>query len=219
MVTRIYIVFICFIFSSQLLLAQDAGTTLQAEDPSYLPASSVNIKKSPGSTPKSEVINAIEQSGLYPYKGHACEDVSMSFEVGDNNKTYGSNEYCSINLRIVQYGSQAKEIFNQLKPYDITLRELQGFASSSKTEPDPNGSRKSRTVNEADVTNGKMVLVIDVIECVESHYKEYTVIHYRSAALVGTTIITIMGTYYYEEEALAKKIHSEIIENINKGFR
>ena len=219
MQNRNYLLLLCFILSSQLLCAQVPALNLQPEEPSYLPAISVNVKKTPSYTPKTELINIIEQNGQYPYNGHECEDASASFEEGDNGTRYGSDEYSGIKLRITQYGAQAKQIFSQLKPFDEVIRQLQQFASSSTTEPDNVGTRKSRKVTTIDVTSGKMVLVNDIITCAESHYKEYSVTSFRSVALIGTTIINIMGTYNNDDIVLAKKIHLEILGMINKGFK
>ncbi len=205
MISKIYLVLSCLIILAKGVPAQ----TLQPEDPSYLPSISVNVKKTPSYTPKSDLINIMEQNGLYPYKGQECQDLSMSFTEADDGKKYASNEFAGINLRITQYGSQGKMIFNQLKPYDETIRQLQEFAASSKMEADNVGTRKSRNVISKDASHGKMVLVKDIITCMESKYSQYTVISFRSVALVGTTILNIMGSYNSDDELLANKIHAE----------
>ncbi len=214
MLRKTYFISACIIFAASSLTAQ----VLQPEDPSYLPSSTVNVKKTPNYTAKNELINVIEQKGLYPYKGHDCDDLSMSFEEDNDGKKYGCNEFSSISLRVTQYGTQGKIIFTQLKPYDEELKQLQEFESSSKAEPDNIGSRKSRDVITKAVTNGKMVLVKDVITCAESKYKQYSLIYFRSVALIGTTIVNITGSFNSDDDLMAGKIHSEIMEKLNKGF-
>lgn len=216
---KIHFIIAFVFFSIQSIHAQDLGIKLQAEEPSYFPQKTVNLKKTPSYTAKSDIINSIEQKGLIPYQGHACETSSSSFEEGENGKSYGSDEYAQINLKIIQYGPAGKQIFNQLKPYDESKRELAEYASSSKTEMDNVGTRKSRVILPKDFADGKIVFVKDVIQCTESHYKEYTVIQFRSIALIGTTIINIDGFYNSDDENIAKNIRSEILANIVKNLK
>lgn len=207
-----FLILMCFVFSFKFL----SGQTLQPEDPSLLPEKAVNIVKTPSYTPKTDLINLIEQKGLYPYKGHTCEDASISSELGADGKKYGTNEYSKIFLNITQYGQGGKEIFNSTKPYDLTLIQLQDYAASLQREVLSAGV--TRNVITKDVRDGKIVIAVDVVDCPEGKYKQYTLVQYKSAALMGTTIINITGSYYSSDNSLAEQIHSETLEKISHGL-
>ncbi|PKL45176.1 MAG: hypothetical protein CVV41_03540 [Candidatus Riflebacteria bacterium HGW-Riflebacteria-1] len=203
---------LCF-FLLVMLAVCSAG---QAENASLLPADAVNVKTQTASANDTMVI--IEQTGFVPYKGHSGSDASNAFETGEDGTEYGNNEYTRVSLRLMQYKSAFKAAFDQMLQIAHPSLALQQEEESAKSGGTPHGDMLlARSVNRLPLSDGEMLLITDVIKCVDAQYPNYALTTWQSYAVIGSSIIKLSGFYNSTDAKLARRIHTETIANIKKS--
>jgi len=200
------LIILLFISVIQLNFAGAQGT-------SYLPANAVNVTHTPGSGVANSMFTLIEQRGLVPYKGRTCNEESESFTENQEGKKFGANEYVSAHVLIQHYTQQGKLTFDQILQYSHPASELKKFEAAAMNDV-PGGA--SRSVINKEATDGRIAIQNDLIQCIESKFKDFHTIFFRSYAITGTTIVTIDGSYNSDDVSIAEKVHNEIVSNIKK---
>ncbi len=190
--------------------------SVRAEETSLLPADAAAVKIQ--SAPANDMMVAIEQSGFVPYKGRSGSDASTVFETGEDGTEYGDNEFTKVNLSVMHYKAAFKDAFNTLLQMAHPSMNLQQEEDNAKSGGTPHGDMLlSRSVNRTPVDEGEMLLITDAIKCVESQYPNYVQTTFKSYAVVGTSIISISGTYNSTDAKLARRIHNETVANIKNS--
>jgi hypothetical protein len=187
-----------------------------AEEASLLPADAVNVKIQ--IAPANETMVMIEQSGFVPYKGHSGSDASSAFEAGEDGTEYGDNEYTKVSLSVMHYKAAFKSTFDQMIQVAHPSLNMQQEEENAKSGGTPHGDMLiARSVNRIPVEAGELLLITDVIKCVESQYPNYAQTTWKSYAVVGSSIINLSGTFNSSDAKLARRIHNETIANIKKS--
>lgn len=187
-----------------------------AEEASLLPADAVNVKIQ--IAPANETMVMIEQSGFVPYKGHSGSDASSAFEAGEDGTEYGDNEYTKVSLSVMHYKAAFKSTFDQMIQVAHPSLNMQQEEENAKSGGTPHGDMLiARSVNRIPVEAGELLLITDVIKCVESQYPNYAQTTWKSYAVVGSSIISLSGTFNSSDAKLARRIHNETIANIKKS--
>lgn len=187
-----------------------------AEDASLLPADAVGVTIQ--SAPANDMMVAIEQRGFMPYKGRTCTDASTAFETGEDGKEYGDNEYTIVNLSIMHYKAEYKSAFDALLQMAHPSMNLKQEEENAKSGGTPHGSMLlSRSVNRTPVNDGEMLLITDAIRCIESEHPSYVQTTYQSYAIIGTSIVSINGSYNSSDAKLARRIHNETVAKVKKS--
>ena len=188
----------------------------QAQDVSFLPADAVNVKTI--AAPANDTMTMIEQTGFVPYKGHSASDASTAFETGEDGTQYGDNEYTKVSLSLMQYSTAAKGAFDQMLQIAHPSLALRQEEESAKSGGTPHGDMLlARSVNRLPLSDGEMLLITDVIKCVEAQYPNYAQTTWQSYAVIGSSIIKLSGFYNSTDAKLARRIHTETIANIKNS--
>ncbi|NLF96321.1 MAG: hypothetical protein GX569_06245 [Candidatus Riflebacteria bacterium] len=189
---------------------------VSAQDASLLPADAVNVKVQ--SAPANEMMVMIEQSGFIPYKGHSASDASTAFEAGADGTEYGDNEYTKVSLSVMHYKAAFKSTFDQMIQLAHPSLNMQQEEENAKSGGSPHGDMLiTRSVNRIPVEAGELLLITDVIKCIESQYPNYAQTTWQSYAVVGSSIVSLSGTFNSSDAKLARRIHNETIANIKKS--
>jgi len=187
-----------------------------AQDASLLPADAVNVKTQ--TAPANETMVMIEQSGFVPYKGHSGNDASTAFETGDDGTEYGDNQYTKVSLSVMHYKAAFKATFDQMLQLAHPSLNMQQEEENAKSGGSQHGDMLiTRSVNRIPVEAGELLLITDVIKCIESQYPNYAQTTWKSYAVVGSSIISLSGTFNSSDAKLARRIHNETIANIKKS--
>lgn len=186
----------------------------RADDAVFLPDDAVNVRTV--QAPANDTMVMTEQSGFIPYKGRSSGDASTAFEAGDDGTEYGNNEYTKVSLSIMHYQEAFEDAFDQMLQIAHPSLALQQKEESAKSG---GGSDLllSRSVNRMPVKAGELLLITDVIRCIESQYPNYVQTTWQSYAVVGTSIITLSGNYNSSDANLARRIHNGAVANIKKS--
>ncbi|PKL47215.1 MAG: hypothetical protein CVV42_13690 [Candidatus Riflebacteria bacterium HGW-Riflebacteria-2] len=188
----------------------------RAQDASLLPADAVNVKMQ--SAPANEMMVMLEQSGFIPYKGHSGSDASTVFEAGEDGTEYGDNEYTKVSLSIMYYKASFKAAFDQMIQLAHPSLNMQQEEENAKSGGTPYGDMLlARSVNRTPVNDGEMLLITDVIKCIESQHPNYAKTNWQSYAVVGSSIISLSGSYNSSDAKLARRLHNETVANVKKS--
>jgi len=199
-----------------LVVSLSFCSSAMAEDASLLPADAVNVKMQ--SAPANEMMVMIEQSGFIPYKGHSASDASTAFEAGADGTEYGDNEYTKVSLSVMHYKAAFKAAFDQMMQLAHPSLNMQQEEANAKSGGSPHGDMLiARSVNRIPVESGELLLITDVVKCIESQYPNYAQTTWQSYAVVGSSIISLSGNYNNSDAKLARRIHNETIANIKKS--
>jgi hypothetical protein len=71
-----------------------------------------------------------------------------------------------------------------------------------------------RTVTTRDVARGRMLLIHDLLGCVQDQYEQYERTTFRSYAVAGTRIVQINASYNSGDAKIAERIHSSVVERV-----
>jgi hypothetical protein len=184
---------------------------LHGQSPVLLPPDAVVMESHRGGS--AEFATAIEESGLVPYRGHSCDDVSSSFrEV--KGRQLGNNEWAQVTVNVLRYGAGARFAFDQNMQFASPADALREAEAEARSGTDPHGSRIDRTIRNGEAPHGRMLLIRDAMRCIESKYQRYDMTDFESFAVVGTTIVRIKGQYNSADPAIAEKVHAAVVAKV-----